>query len=225
VSENVLVVELREGAGKGAARSLRRAGRAPAVVYGKGREPVPLSFDPAELLRLLAKSEAGLNTLIDLRAEGAKFAERTILVKELQRDPIRGKVLHADFYEIDLTRTVQVEVPIHLVGTPVGVSLSGGILDHNLRELEIECLPRAIPDSIDVDVSALEIGGSLHVRDIALPEGVTLISDLDLSVVSVIAPSAEEIAPPVVAAAGEAAAAAEGAPAETAAAKPGGGGE
>jgi large subunit ribosomal protein L25 len=114
-----------------------------------------------------------------------------VLVKELQRDPVSARALHADFYAVDLEQAIQVAVPIHVKGTAPGVT-NGGILDHALRELQIECLPRAIPDQILVDVSQLEIGMSLHVRDLVLPEGVKLMSDPDLSVVSVVVPAALE---------------------------------
>jgi large subunit ribosomal protein L25 len=215
VGENALSAELRTGTGKGVARKLRAAGRVPAVVYGRGQESRSLALDPRAFERLIQKSEAGLNTLIDLEVGGQT---QVVLVKELQREPLGGAIVHADFYAVDLTRTLEVDVPIHLTGIPIGVSLSGGILDHTLRELRVECLPTAIPDSVEVDVSALEIGDSIHVRDLALPEGVILKADPDLSVAAVAAPAAEEVpavaaeaAAPVVE--GEAAAAAEGAPA------------
>jgi large subunit ribosomal protein L25 len=159
-----------------------------------------VTFDPLPLERALRASEAGMNTLFDLEVRGdAAKSERVVLVKELQRDPVTGRMLHADLYEVDLTRTVEVEVPIHLVGVPKGVSLDGGILDHALRQLRIECLPRAIPDELTLDVSELAIGDSLHVRDIVLPEGVALVDDGDLSVASVVAPQKEEVAAPVAA--------------------------
>jgi large subunit ribosomal protein L25 len=200
VGENQLVVERREGTGKGVARKMRAAGRIPGVVYGRGRETVPVSLDPLLLDRALRASEAGMNTLFDLEVRGdARRGERVVLVKELQRDPVTSAMLHADLYEVDLTRTVEVEVPIHLVGTPRGVALDGGILDHALRQLRIECLPRAIPDELTLDVSDLGIGDSLHVRDIALPEGVSLVDDGDLSVASVVAPQKEEVVAPVAA--------------------------
>jgi len=115
-----------------------------------------------------------------------------VLIKEVQRDPITNAPLHADFFALDMTHTIDVEVPIHVTGTAVGVSLMGGILDHVLREIEVECLPGSIPDEIVVDVSALEIGDSIHIRDLVLPAGVELRSDPDLSVVSVVAPKAIE---------------------------------
>lgn len=217
MAETQLNVEIRNRSGKGVARKLRAAGRAPAVVYGKGKAPVALAFDPRDLERALAKGEHGMNTLIDLVATGdgaSAFAQRTVLVKEIQRDPVRGDVLHADLYEIDLTETVRVDVPIHLVGTPLGVTQHDGITDQTLREIEVECLPGSIPDSIDIDVAALDVGDSLHVSDLVLPEGVEAITDGDITVVSIAAPSAEELPE------GEAAEAAAAAPEAPAAAEP-----
>jgi len=206
-----LAVEVRETSGKGAARKLRAAGRAPGVLYGHGIDPVPLTFDPIALDILLRKSEAGINTLIDLEG-GASVAGKTVLVKELQRHPLRNNVLHADLFAINVSETISVSVPIHLIGTPKGVSLEGGLLDHALRELELDCLPRAIPDSIDVDVTWMEIGDALHVSDLVLPPDVELRSDPSQSVASVVAPTVEEVEPVAAAEAvpGEPGAAVEG---------------
>jgi len=214
---NALVAEPRDATGKGVARKLRAAGRIPAVVYGRGTESRAISVDPSALLRLLQSGGAGMNTLIELRVEGTA---QTVLVKELQRDPVRGRPLHTDFFLVDLDQKVEVSVPIHLVGRPAGVE-TGGILDHPLRELELECLPRAIPESVDVDVSALEVGDSIHVSDLALPEGVSVRTEANLAVASVIAPAVveepvveEEIEGEEAAAEGEEGEAAEGEPAE-----------
>jgi large subunit ribosomal protein L25 len=190
MAEHEIAVELRESSGKGVARKLRAAGRIPGVYYSKDGSQA-ISLEPLKLERLLASSAAGLNTLIDLRG-GGRLEGKRVLIKELQRDPVRGGLLHADLYAVDLQVEVEVEVPIHLVGTPKGVELDGGILDHALRELQIECLPTAIPEEFQVDVSALEIGDSLHVEDIVLPPGVKLISDPELSIASVVAPKVEE---------------------------------
>lgn len=210
MAESALQAQKREGTGKGVGRKLRAAGRIPAVMYGRGQENVTLSLEPRALEKVLAAGHAGLNTLIDLSVEGG--GESVVLVRELQRDPVKGSLVHVDLFQVDLTQTVDVSVPLHVVGTAKGVALDGGILDFALREIEIECLPRSIPDQIDVDVSALEIGESLHVRDLALPPGVALKSDPDLSVVSVVAPSTEEA--PAAAAEAEAPAAAPAAGAE-----------
>lgn len=214
MSESALQAQIREATGKGAGRKLRAAGRIPAVLYGRGRESVLLSLEPRSLERALSSSHAGMNTLFDLHVEGRQGAgETVVLVKDLQRNPVKGTLVHADLYQVDLSKTIEVAVPIHIVGTAVGVSLNGGILDIALREIEIECLPRAIPDQIDLDVSAVDIGESLHVRDIPLPAGVTLRSDPDLAVVSVVAPASEAEAAPAAAAEGAAPSAAT--PAET----------
>ncbi len=195
MAENQLVVELRTETGKGAARRLRRAGRVPGVIYGKGREPTPLALDGGRLLRILQRSDRGLNTLLEVRSDDPGFGERMALVKELQRHPVRGDLLHADLYEVDLQQTVEVSIPVHLVGTARGVAVAGGIVDHALREIEVECLPGSIPDAVEVDVSGLDIGDSLHVGDLDLPPGVTLRTDPSISIVSVVAPAAEEAAP------------------------------
>ena len=174
------------------ARKLRAVGRIPAVFYGRGTPSQSLSLDAAALERAIQKSEAGMNTLIDLNVEKGDLGAKVVLVKEIQRDPVGGAPLHADLYEVDLSKTIEVSVPIHILGTATGVSLDGGILDVQLRDLDVECLPRAIPDELQLDVSALGLGDSLHVRDIALPEGVTLRDDPDVSVVSVVTPQKEE---------------------------------
>jgi len=188
---DTLAVELRENSGKGVARKLRAAGRVPGVLYGHGVDPVSVVFDPDELEQVLRQGGAGLNTLIDLEGD-APVGGKTVIVKDMQRHPLRGSVLHADLYQIDMAERISVAVPIHLVGTPEGVSMGGGLLDHALREVELDCLPRAIPDSIDIDVSALEMGDSIHVSDLALPDGVELRTDAGQSVCSVVAPRVEE---------------------------------
>jgi large subunit ribosomal protein L25 len=216
VAEYTLNVEVRENAGKGVARKLRAAGRIPGVCYGAGARTLQIQLDPAALERALRASSAGMNTLFGLQG-AAELTGKSVLVKELQRDPVKGSLLHADLYAVDLTREIEVAVPLHLTGTAAGL-MDGGIVDHQLREIMVACLPGAIPESLSLDVSALGIGDSLHVRDVTLPAGVKLVSDPDLSVVSVVAPAKaeEEVAPEAAAAAG-----AEGAPAaEGAAAAP-----
>jgi large subunit ribosomal protein L25 len=188
VGENALAAEIRSGTGKGAARKLRAQGSIPAVVYGKAKEGRPIMVSARDLQRLLLKSTAGINTLIDLQIDDG---EEVVIVKELQREPVGGDYLHADFYTVDLTQKIEVSVPLHFVGKAPGVDL-GGILDHPLREIELRCLPRAIPESIDVDVSTLEIGQSIHVRELQLPANVEVVSDPELAVAAVATPRAEE---------------------------------
>ena len=192
MAENVLSADSRTATGKGANRRLRVAGHIPGVVYGKGRDAQPVVLDPKALQMLLHKSGAGLNTLIDLSVAGRTD---TVLVKELQRHPVHGSYVHVDFFQVDLTQKIIVSVPIHFVGKARGVEF-GGILDHPLRELQVECLPRAIPEFVEVDVSALEVGQSIHVSDLRLPEGVLVMTDAALPVASVVLPAAEVEATP-----------------------------
>lgn len=206
MGDQSLAVELRENTGKGVARRLRQEGRIPAVLYGHGQASVSLTVHAKALDRLLKTSHAGLNTLIDL--EGASdVAGKVVLVKELQRHPVAGTLSHADFFEIDQSAKLHVSVPIRLTGSAEGVKV-GGILEHLMREIDLQCLPTAIPDSIDLDVTDLQLGASLHVSDLALPEGVEMDVDLALPVVHVAIPKVEE--EPVVEE-GEAAEGAEGA--------------
>jgi len=198
VSDTTLNVETRESTGKGVARKLRAAGRIPGNCYGKGSSTQNISVDPKALDRLLKSSASGLNTLIDLKVEGGGgFDGKKVLLKELQSDPVSNDLLHADFFAVDLTNTIDVAVPIHTTGIPAGVSLEGGIFDQVLREIHLECLPDSIPEEISIDVSELDIGMSIHVRDLELPTGVKLLSDGDLSVASVLAPKAAEEEAPV----------------------------
>ncbi|MDE0885829.1 MAG: 50S ribosomal protein L25 [Myxococcota bacterium] len=196
MAEESIALEIRSGLGKSHNRKLREAGMAPGVVYGGGKDPVSVAFDPLLLEKKIKASHSGINTLFDLEGD-ASVANRTVMVKEIQREPVRRTVLHADFLEIDLALRVQVSVPIHLLGDAPGL-VEGGVVEHALRELELSCLPGGIPDDVTLDISGLELGDSLHVSDITLPGGVELISDSALSVVSMLVPravQAEEAAP------------------------------
>lgn len=190
MADNALQIEVREATGKGVARKLRAAGRIPGICYGKGRDAVALDVDPTSLRKLLDASDAGMNTIISLEGGGGLDGTK-VLLKDLQRDPVRGEYLHADFYTLDLEQRVEVSVPVHITGRAIGVE-AGGVLDQALREIALSCLPLSIPKEIMADVTDLELGQSLHVRDLPLPQGVELVSDGDLSVVSVVAPMKEE---------------------------------
>lgn len=179
-------VEARTGKGKGAARKLRARGLAPGVVYGGGREATSIAFDVEGLERLIASSHGGLNTLIDLAGD-TEAKGRTVIAKDLQREAVRGEIIHVDFYEINLTQKIHVSVPIHLEGSPAGVVL-GGVLDQQLREVEFLCLPNAIPDDVKMDVSALELGDSLHISELVVPTGVEVLTDGELTIATVIVP-------------------------------------
>jgi large subunit ribosomal protein L25 len=202
-----LQAEKRETRGKNEARRLRAQGRIPAVMYGveKGKA-VEISVDPKALLRIL-HSESGVNTLIGLNLDGG---DTRVLVKEYQLDPIDHKLLHADFYQVAMDKTLTVTVPIVLRGEAKGVKQQGGIVDFVNREIEIECLPADIPEHIDVDVSELLMHEGIRVRDLTT-EGArwTPVSDADMMIVHVVALKAE--AEPVPA---EAAAALPATPAE-----------
>jgi len=176
----------RDGTGKGSARSLRAQGRIPAIIYGHGRDPQPLAIDTRELEKLLSKISAE-STVIDLSMDG-KMA-RT-LIREIQRHPFKRQILHVDFQELVAGEKVTVRIPIVLSGIPEGVRVDGGILDQVMRELEIEVDPSNIPNHVEVDVNPLRIGDSVHVRDIALPEGVELVGEADSTVCVVSAPRA-----------------------------------
>lgn len=182
-----LTVAMRERVGKGAARSMRRAGKIPAVLYGQG-DCLLLTANPDELTKIL-KSHAGSTALISLTVEGAKPSQnRTALLRDYQVDPVTGAVLHADFFEISMAKPIRVKVPIKVTGSvPVGVK-EGGVLHHNMRDVHIECLPAALPDHVEVDVSALTIGTGIHVKEMGTLEGVRFLDEPDQMVVSVAAP-------------------------------------
>ncbi len=181
-----LSANVRDTSGKGVARKLRGAGRVPAIIYGHGRDPQALSIDTRELERLLGHISAE-NTVIDLAVDGK--SART-LIREIQRHPFKRQILHVDFQELVAGEKVIVRLPIILMGVPDGVRMDGGILDQTMRELEVEVDPSNIPNHLEVDVTKLVIGSSLHVRDIPLPEGLEVIDDLDASVCVLSAPRA-----------------------------------
>jgi large subunit ribosomal protein L25 len=181
-----LSVTARDNSGKGVARSLRKEGRVPAVIYGHGREPKSLSINTRDLEKLLEHISAE-NTVIDLDVDGT--SSRT-LIREIQRHPFKRQILHVDFQELVAGEKVIVRVPVILIGVPDGVRMDGGILDQTMRELEVEVDPANIPNHIEVDVTKMVIGSSLHVSDITLPEGVEVVADEDASVAVVSAPRA-----------------------------------
>ena len=177
-----LDVSERTQRGKGVARKLRAEGRIPAVMYGSGVPTLPLAVNAQELDKI---EQGGTNALLDLSGPEA-VAGKIVLLKDLQRDPVKRVPLHCDFYVIDPKKEITVYVQIHLQGRPVGVEL-GGVLETQLRDLEISCLPLGIPDSIDVDVSSLDIGDAIRVSDLDLPEGVSTTAEPERAVAHVIA--------------------------------------
>jgi large subunit ribosomal protein L25 len=184
-----LQVATRAGTGKGAARSLRRDGKVPGVIYGHDRAAEAVAIDNLALTKLLGGISAS-TTVVDVAIDGR--APVKALIREIQRDALRpAKILHLDLYEVRADEVVTVEVPVHLVGTADGVRNFGGVLDHSLRELEIEVLPGDIPDHVELDVTNLTIGHSLFVRDLTIAKG-RILNDPDTPVCTVVAPRAEE---------------------------------
>ncbi len=189
MDQRVLNVELRDKTGKGICRQLRMSGLVPGVVYGKGMEPVAVTVNPKELAAAIA-GEGGQNHLITLKGGGALDGNVTI-VADLLRDPVKGTLRHVDLHKINLAEKIRVEIPFNLVGTAVGVK-EGGLLDFAMHAIEVECLPNQIPGHIDVDVTELTIGHSIHVGDLKLPAGVKALGDVRASVVSVLGKAKEE---------------------------------
>ena len=214
-----ITIQRRTNGGKGDARRLRRSGLIPAVFYGPKRRTVVVGVQADEFEERLAHLEGShLIRLLHADVTDGELHDKMALLREVQRHPVTGSVLHADFYEVDLTERLTVSVPVRFVGKAAGV-VAGGILQPVLREVEVECLPTEIPDHIEVDVSALGIHEAVHVADLRLPEGVTPVGDLGRTLVTVLPPTVEETK--VVEAA--VAAPVEGAPAEGAAPAPEGG--
>jgi large subunit ribosomal protein L25 len=179
-----LTAASRTATGKGVARKLRAAGKVPAVVYGHARAPQSLALETREVERLLERIVAA-STVVDLAIDGTPVKT---LIREIQRHPVKRSILHIDFQELVAGERITVDVPIAFEGTPVGVRVDGGILEELIHELSVECDPAAIPEKIVFDVTPLTIGHPVHARDIALPAGVTLLTDADVTVVMVSAP-------------------------------------
>ena len=186
----VLTAEIREGIGKEKAKKLRLQGLIPAIFYGPRSQTIPLVIQSKDLAKAL-QTEAGENVLIDLDIrKGAKSDRKVVMLKDIQIDPLQRVTLHTDFYEVAMDEMVTVEVPVHLIGKPEGTKV-GGILEQVRRVIEVQCFPGDIPKSIDVDVSALEIGDSIHVQDITV-EKAKIISDTNFTIATVVPPVVEE---------------------------------
>jgi large subunit ribosomal protein L25 len=198
-SIEAVVATPREGKfNKNAARRVRVSGKIPAVVYGAGQDAVAVTVDPRIITKIL-HSDSGHNTIFDLNVEGAAIAKAMIV--DWQREPIKGKLLHIDLKRIAMDKMMRVSVPIQLVGTSTGVKNQGGILEHVLREVEIECLPGDIPGHLDVDVSSLELHGVIRVSDLPHSGSIKFLGDENATVAHVTAVKEEAPAPEAVAAA------------------------
>lgn len=180
-----LKATLRNSTGKGVARRLRMSGLVPAVVYGHKKEALLLTVNSSELTKLLKGKEE--NVFINLLVENGKKIEKFTLIKELQINPVTGKFIHVDFCEIDKKQAITLDIPIHFTGEAIGVE-AGGDLHHVKREIRVSCLFEVLPDFVEVDMSQLHIGDSIKVKDLKLPEGITVLDHEDTILASITAP-------------------------------------
>ncbi len=186
-----LNAEKRDKTGKGVARSLRRAGAVPAVLY-RGGGSTPIQINRKELSNFM-NATAGEQVMVNLQFSGGE--KKLALMKDYQVDPMKGELLHTDFFEVSLTEEIKVTVSITTTGEAIGVKRDGGILQHGVREIEIQCLPDKVPGHLQVDVTALETGKAIHVGDLSLGEGVKILTDPGELIATVTAPVIEEVAP------------------------------
>jgi large subunit ribosomal protein L25 len=220
IDRSSLEVKPREGAGKGAARKLRLEGLIPAVVYGRHlKTPAHIAVDPLAIRKAIATPHK-FNTLISLKISGG--GEHQVLLKDYQQDPVTREILHADFVDVKETEKIKVNVPLVLVGKAVGVA-EGGILSQSRRTLEVWALPRAIPEKIEADISHLKIAAALHIKDIKMPEGVEVKSNINYTLAVVSVPEKEEVVAVAAPVPGSAAVGADGKPVAAAAAPAEGG--
>lgn len=194
ISDITVEASLRANTGSAESRRLRRVGLMPATIYGDKKDPISVIVNAKEITRIL-RSETGHNTIFKLQTSGHDAT--TVRIKDWQIHPISGKLMHADFYRISLTEKQNVNVPVELVGEAAGTKIGGGILEHNLRELSVECLATDIPEHIAVDVSNLQLGEHISVRDISVPEGLRVLNNPDQVVASVLAPREETVSEPL----------------------------
>jgi large subunit ribosomal protein L25 len=190
MAQNNLEVSLRRRPGKSGAKEIRKGGNIPAILYGKGTDPVPLIVNPASLKQALS-TEAGENTLLEITFnDGSKEVRRLSLLREIQYDFLTSKPIHFDFQALDINKKITVDVPVKIIGKAKGVK-EGGILEEILREIPVECLPKDIPNSFEIDVTDLEIGHSIHVSSLNVSENVNLLKEDDETIVTILAPKLE----------------------------------
>jgi len=192
----LLKADKRAETGKGGARSLRRQDILPAVMYGVGKT-IPIKLNRKEIQKLIY-SGGGEHALItlELNEGGSKISEHPVLIKDYQREPVSEELLHVDFIEVSLKEKIKVTIPVVIIKEPAGIKM-GGIMQHRVREIEVECLPTQIPDKIEIDAGFVEIGHSLHVSDIPAVEGIKIVTDPSEVILSVTAPKEEVVAAPV----------------------------
>jgi large subunit ribosomal protein L25 len=193
----VVDVQPRAQLGKNEARRLRRAGRVPGIVYGARKTgAIPVTADPKRILEILA-SDTGVNTIFELNLGGSEPRSH-VMIREYQVEPVKGRLIHADFVRIRMDEELEVDVPVQTTGEAAGVKLDGGILDHVTREVRVACLPGDIPERIDIDVTALKIGDSIRVSDLPKSDRYRILTEPDVALVVVAPPAKEEVAAPVV---------------------------
>ena len=178
-----ITVQRRQDIGKGVARQIRMAGRIPGVVYGPETDPIPVSVEEREFRTAMRHASSG--SILNLSLDGK---ETKAVLREMQRDPVTSRVLHIDFHAISMNKPIHVAIPIHFVGTPVGVKVDGGIMQATMREIEISCLPINIPEHLEVNVSELRIGDSIHVGNVSIPNA-TILADAQRTIVVISAPT------------------------------------
>ncbi len=193
MEEILLEAEVRQGLGRVKAKGLRDNGFIPAVVYGEGKEPLPIKISTSVLIKLIHQRRLeGVIIRLKIKEDKDPAAARPCLIKEIQHDPIHGNIVHMDFNEISLTKEIKVNVPVIVKGEAVGVKQEGGSLEHILWEVEIECLPVDIPKGIEVDIRHLKLGESVHIKELVLPSSVKILNDPGAIVLTVAAPMKEE---------------------------------
>ncbi len=184
-----LQAQPRTNIGRGAVKKIKAQGFVPGVIYGAKEEAQSLQLSEREVANLLSHA-AGESVLVEVSIEGV--GTKTALIQEVQHHPVTARILHVDLHAVAMDEAITVEVTVESRGEPVGVKTGGGVLQHSLRTLEVECLPGNLPEAIVVDVSELAVGASIHVRDLSLPEGVTVLNDADLTVFAVLEPTVAE---------------------------------
>jgi large subunit ribosomal protein L25 len=194
MAEITLEVARREGRGKGAARRLRQDGKVPGVVYGGHRDPVAITVDRKSVTDMIQRSEHGVRSIFLLKMSGSD-QQRHAMIKDIQIDPISRKMTHIDFMRVMMDEVVRTTIPVHLNGSAIGIK-EGGLLDFQVRDLHVECLPNAIPDKIDVDISELGMHQYFRISDLKIPEGVKVLDDPDRVVVGITHARAEIVAVP-----------------------------
>jgi large subunit ribosomal protein L25 len=197
MEEIILEAQVRSEIGKSKVKALKSGGFIPAVVYSEGKEAIPIKLSRHDFLTLVHHHHIE-NAIISLKIkDDKKKASRSCMIKEMQQDPVKSEIVHIDLNEISLTKAIKINVPVVTSGESVGVKQDGGALEHILWEIEIECLPTDIPKNFEVDISALKIGDSIHVKDIKFPANIKVISEPESVVLSIASPMKEEVVVPV----------------------------